>query len=173
MLLAVSWRLKRRRIRFSADRRMEILVPGLILVALMFWASTKIKKKAAAAYDDETVETDKFIIEKPEGFISPAYPDDGLIFAAYSKEFGRDRTSDLRQAELEVRLLGTATPQQISTGVSTEVAEVPSASGDRAEFVRKVPSSEGMFELRGRVLVDHRQEFVRKLKEMMQSFTVK
>ena len=79
---------------------MEILIPGLILVALMVWASTKIKKKASAAYEDEIVETDTFILEKPEGFISPAYPDEGLEFAAYSKEFGRDRTRDLRQAQL-------------------------------------------------------------------------
>ena len=32
---------------------MELLIPGLILVALMVYASTKIKKAAAAAFEPE------------------------------------------------------------------------------------------------------------------------
>jgi hypothetical protein len=156
---------------------MEILIPGLILVALMVWASTKIKKKASAAYEDEIVETDTFILEKPEGFISPAYPEEGLEFAAYSKEFGRDRTRDLRQAQLEIRLRGGESAEQAARTLGVEleedVIEVAAPSSDQAEFLRLVDSSDGVYELRGRLLVEHRQEFARKLKEMMRSFTLK
>ena len=48
---------------------MEILVPGLILVALMVWLSTRIKRNAAAAFDAERVETEDLIVEKPGGFL--------------------------------------------------------------------------------------------------------
>ena len=66
---------------------MELLIPGLILVALMVYASTRIKKKAAAALDRERITTETFTIVKPEGFINIALPDAGLLFQAYSKEF--------------------------------------------------------------------------------------
>ena len=66
---------------------MELLIPGLILVAFMVWASTRIKKTAAAAFDQETVATDEFIIQKPEGFLHNLNGDPKYIFEAYSKEY--------------------------------------------------------------------------------------
>ena len=152
---------------------MEILIPGLILVGLMYWASTKIKQKAADAYRDEVVETDNFRVEKPDGFISPAYPEEGLVFAAYSKEFGRDRTRELRQAELEVRRRPEVPADHTSAEDANDVLEIPSSNSDLAEFVRFVSVEDGAYEMRGRVLVEHRQEFARKLKEMMASFSAK
>ncbi|CAN5396129.1 hypothetical protein BH10ACI2_BH10ACI2_01920 [soil metagenome] len=67
---------------------MELLIPGLILVALMIYASTKIKKTAAEAFEPETVETDDFIIQKPDGFLNKLNGDPQFAFEAYSKEFG-------------------------------------------------------------------------------------
>ena len=69
---------------------MEILIPGLILVALMVYASTRIKRTAAAAFEAETVETDEFIIQKPDGFLNVIGPDPKYIFEGYSKDFGTD-----------------------------------------------------------------------------------
>ena len=66
---------------------MELLIPGLILVALMVWASTKIKKSAAAAYAEETFTADRFTIEKPEGFIIPVNEDSLSLFTARTKEY--------------------------------------------------------------------------------------
>ena len=152
---------------------MEILIPGLILVGLMYWASTKIKQKAADAYKEEVVETDNFRVEKPDGFISPAYPEEGLVFAAYSKDFGRDRTRELRQAELEVRRRPEVPADHTSAEDANDVLEIPSSNSDLAEFVRFVSVEDGAYEMRGRVLVEHRQEFARKLKEMMASFSAK
>src|SRR5687767_8261126 len=60
----------RQRLRLLPVRDpMELLIPGLILVALMVYASTRIKRTAAAAFDRETVDTEDFIIQKPEGFL--------------------------------------------------------------------------------------------------------
>jgi hypothetical protein len=78
---------------YAADRlktfMLFILIPGLILVALMAYASTRIKKTAAAAYDAETVETDEFIIQKPEGFLHNLNGDPKYIFEAYSKDLSQ------------------------------------------------------------------------------------
>src|SRR5262245_36415410 len=69
---------------------MELLITGMIRVALMVYASARIKKSAAMAYDEELIDTDEFSITKPEGFIIPTNGDGRFAFAAYSKEFGTD-----------------------------------------------------------------------------------
>ena len=81
---------------------MEFLIPGLILVALMAWASTRIKRNAAAAFDAETVETDHFVVTKPEGFLHVLNDNSGLAFRAYSKEFGKIGEKEVRQATIEI-----------------------------------------------------------------------
>lgn len=83
---------------------MEILIPGLILVALMVYASTRIKKDAAKAYDEEFIETGEFSIVKPDGFIIPVEENSELAFAAYSKDFGSDETDGIRQVSVELRI---------------------------------------------------------------------
>ena len=50
---------------------MEILIIGSLIVALMVYASTKIKRSAAQAFEEETIETDEFYLVKPEGFLNP------------------------------------------------------------------------------------------------------
>ncbi len=82
---------------------MEILIPGLILVGFMIWASTRIKRNAARAFEREEIETDEFSMTKPEGTLAPVDPADGTIFSAYSKDFGADDADRLRQATIEVR----------------------------------------------------------------------
>ena len=86
-----------------------ILIPGLILVALMVYASTRIKKSAAAAFNAETVESDDFIIQKPQGFLNKLNRDEQFAFEAYSKEFGVGEAADFRQGSinLTIRYQGT------------------------------------------------------------------
>lgn len=81
---------------------MELLIPGLILVALMIYASTRIKRSAARAFEAETVETDEFVIEKSEGFLNVIGGDPRLAFEAYSKEFGGDGAENIRLATANV-----------------------------------------------------------------------
>ena len=59
---------------------MEILIPGLILVGLMVWVSTRIKRNAAKAFEREEIETAEFSLTKPEGFLAPVDPADGDTF---------------------------------------------------------------------------------------------
>jgi hypothetical protein len=83
---------------------MEFLIPGLILVALMVYASTRIKRVAAEAFEPETVENDDFSLEKPEGFLVVLNGDPALAFEAYSRDFGIDRASEYRAARAEIRI---------------------------------------------------------------------
>lgn len=69
---------------------MECLIPGLILVGLMIYASTRLKRATADAFDRETIETEEFYIQKPEGFLHNLHPDPEYVFEAYSKEFSRE-----------------------------------------------------------------------------------
>ena len=82
---------------------MELLIPGLILVALMVYASTRIKKSAAQAFEPETIDTDLFYFEKPEGFLTVLNGKPELEYEGYSREFGGDGAEDVKQARVEVR----------------------------------------------------------------------
>lgn len=102
---------------------MEILIPGLILVALMVYASTKIKRKAAMAYDEERFDAPDFSITKPEGFIIPA-EDSEFAFAAYSKEFGADEADEIRQVSAEIKFYKKTSIDAIASAVAENASEV-------------------------------------------------
>jgi|CXWL01.1.fsa_nt_gi hypothetical protein len=97
---------------------MELLIPGLILVALMVWASTKIKKTTAAAFEAETVETDEYIINKPQGFLHVLNGDPQYAFEAYSKEFGGPGAEDVRRATATVGVTATTVKEEASRRVN-------------------------------------------------------
>lgn len=83
---------------------MELLIPGLILVALMVYASTRIKKSAAAAFEPETIETEDFVIQKPDGFLNVIGGDLKHAFEAYSKEFGGEGADEFRQGRANLTI---------------------------------------------------------------------
>ncbi len=83
---------------------MEFLIPGLILVALMAYASTRIKRNAARAFEAETVETDGYIVEKPDGFLNVLNGDPKYALEMYSKEFGTGDADRLRQATAKLTI---------------------------------------------------------------------
>jgi hypothetical protein len=109
---------------------MELLIPGLILVALMAYASTRIKRVAAEAFEPETVETDDFTLEKPAGFLNVINRDTSLAFQAYSKEMGSGEASEFRAARAEARIYENRTLDYAvnaikeTTAVTTDTAEI-------------------------------------------------
>lgn len=172
---------------------MEILIPGLILVALMIYVSTKIKKNAAQAYEREIVETDSFSVVKPEGFIHPMDENSHVVFRAYSKDFGVDDTADLRQAWAEVRIHENANFDEcrkvIAEVVSKIVSEQPyldasdKAVSIEAEQIYKdvcmharfklIKRGDRVFEMRISVLPEYREAYFDRIEEMLESFEVK
>ena len=104
---------------------MEILIPGLALVALMVYVSTRIKRSAAKAFDEEVVETDEFTITKPEGFFMPTDAND-LAFAAYSKDFGTGEAGSVRQVTAELRTYEGKTLEAVRDATVAEASKIVS-----------------------------------------------
>lgn len=103
---------------------MELLIPGLALVALMVYVSTRIKRKAAEAFAEERVETEEFAITKPEGFIIPTNRDPSLAFAAYSKDFGLDDADKIRHVSAELRVHSGKTIQTITDQIANHAVRI-------------------------------------------------
>jgi len=172
---------------------MELLIPGLILVALMVYASTRIKKNAAKAFDQETVETDVFSLVKPEGFLHLINGDPALAFQAYSKEFGKDDAEDVRRATIDLRIFSdktfAAVCDEVKSGATSLIERKDlEVSGFRAwsieteretnshEFVIHsliVEAPDRIISLQSTVLKEHNNDFLRKIDEMEDSLEIK
>lgn len=172
---------------------MELLVPGLILVALMVWASTRIKKNAAAAFDAETVDNEFFVIRKPEGFLHVLNDPSGLAFRSYSKEFGKVGDRDVRKATIEIeRNVGT-TVDEMKEGIETSAESISSfeayldggekaawlittevLDGGEYEISRKlITRGADVWAARGAVLTDHREELAEVIETALDSVRIK
>lgn len=172
---------------------MEILIPGLILVALMAYASTKIKKNAARAFEQETVETDEFSIIKPEGFISPIGDGQNPAFLAYSKDFGSNGAENIRQASATINTFDNADLNEICQKARQSVTKIASErtgeSGNGGSCIIEAESYENgiptdvyykiaagsnkVYELRAALLSEHKDNFSRRIEGMIDSFVVK
>ena len=159
----------------------------------MVWASTRIKKTAAAAFDAETVETDDFVIQKPDGFLNVINGDPKYAFEAYSKEFGGEGAEDFRQGRINLTVRG-------SGAVDDMVAELNSSDGEIVEDIAEVIGSihyrlidvkrmekgvefratykigendSKIYELEAVRLAETSDEFARKIEVMVGSFELK
>jgi hypothetical protein len=172
---------------------MELLIPGLVLVAIMVWASTRIKRNAAAAFDAEQVETDDIVLEKPAGFLHVLNDNTGLLFRAYSKDFGAAGRSDLRQATIEVERHSGIDIDAVMTSKkrSSESLKLETSyidAGEKAATIRSISVRDGaeyetvhklvtrgsdVIEARGQVLSEHKEAYMRKIETMLNSLRVK
>lgn len=171
---------------------MEILIVGIMLVALMVYASTRIKRVAAEAFDAERVETDKFLVDKPEGFLNVLNRNPSLAFDAYSREFGADHAASFRAARAEVRLLAgqkmndAVAQLSRSSKVLSDVTEVIDGRKYRvieAESVEKgvgfreiyklSENGNGVFEMKLKMVEGSDAEIVKKAELMLASFEIK
>jgi hypothetical protein len=172
---------------------MEILIPGLILVALMVWLSTRIKRNAAAAFDAERIETEDLIVEKPEGFLHVLNDDSGLLFRAYSKDFGMVGRRDMRQATIEVeRHRGSTLDDAVAAtkGVAeTFTSETPyTEDGERAVDARSTRIRDGgefqivhkfvtrgsdVIEARGAVLTENRDDHMSDIEQAIGTLRIR
>jgi hypothetical protein len=163
---------------------MEILIPGLILVALMVYASTKLKKSAAKALERETIENESFSIIKPEGFVHILNGDAAYAFEAYSKEFGKAGNKNVRQATVKLRSLEKTCVDKVAADVKTTLAE-PILEGEYVTGLKSendtifeichriVPQNGNVFDLEVIVLHDNADELKDKIHEVLGSFRVR
>jgi len=167
---------------------MELLIPGLILVALMVWASTKIKKTAADAFEPEFIETDVYSLQKPVGFLH-VIGDEDHEFMAYSKDFGKGDNVGTRQATIEIDVLRGDDVDAVrdSTTDSAEsfdiTVDTPALSELNTEetanessvsaFYKIVAADNSVFRLRFAVLPEHKDDYLRRIDDTLDSFTIK
>ena len=163
---------------------MELLIPGLILVALMVYASTRIKRSAAAAFESETVENDHFVIQKPEGFLNVVGGDPRCAFESYSKEYGTGKGERFRQATVTLTIDGELSKQGETIGSNrSEViggdryniieARRVEAGVEFAVLSRSVEKGGRKYVLEVVRLAETSDEFARKTEEFAASFRVK
>ena len=168
---------------------MELLVPGLLLVALMVYASTRIKKKAAQALEEEVVQGDGFTIIKPEGLISLAYPENGLLFSAHTRDFGTGSASEVRHCRASVTLhrgvrlaeIRNKAVREKDLNITDDMTAEGAASftGDRVitdkdgvrikEFVKMVEGADGVFELRAAVIAEIEDDYLDMIRVLLRS----
>ncbi|MBV9216622.1 MAG: hypothetical protein JO053_10620 [Acidobacteria bacterium] len=162
---------------------MEILIIGVIVVALMAYASTRIKKSAAAAFESETVETAEFIIQKPEGFLNIVDPSPPYMFEAYSKEFGEGSASKFKMGRAFLTTVNGEGGIQVPADLRVEVIddvhyrifEIERMETE-VQFVEqfKIADKDGRhFEFRTTRISNAPQEFINKLEGMLDSFRLK
>lgn len=171
---------------------MEILIPGLILVALMVYASTRIKKTAARAFEAEQIDNDDFTLSKPDGFLNRISDDGEFAFEAYSKEFGHEPAEDVRAATAVV-IIETASldealikeKERLSSVDSEERFEIdgnPAAllSGESERdghlfsvSIKGVEKNGRTLLLRIEVLKELADDFTRKTDEMLTTFSAR
>ena len=170
---------------------MEILIIGVIVVALMVYTSTKIKKSAAAAFAEETIETDEFSLVKPEGFLSPVENEDFLAFYAYSKEYGEEENAEKsRQSLIKLKILAgrslaeigkdikagfDETLEEEKIGENTLLLTGLSSEKDLETlyYHKLVAENEQVFDLEMSVLKDYREKYEEKAEKLLESFRVK
>ncbi len=132
---------------------MELLIPGLILVALMVYASTRIKKSAAQAFAPETIDTEVFYFEKPEGFLTVLNGKRELDYEGYSREFGGDGAEDIRQGRVEIRKIENSSFKDTVSkiGQSAKITSKTTEVIDQRKYLlveaERVEKGAGMVEL--------------------------
>jgi hypothetical protein len=172
---------------------MEILIFGVILVALMVFVSTKIKKSAAQAFEQETIETEDFRIIKPEGFINPINEDSAFAFEAYTKELGENDAKNFRQAQANLRIITDSDFEAVCENAKASADKILSESAfenprvylfesERIEKDVGIISSwkiveniqkRKIYELQISVLEAYREVYAAGTNEMINSFIVK
>jgi len=168
---------------------MELLIPGLALVALMVWASTRIKRTAADAFAPETVETAEFSIKKPEGWLSIAVPK--LPFEAYTKDYAPPPNEEIRlgTASVEVSKDGPDKAAAAAVDGANIVDELREKVGDvhyrvftlnrskddleLLELVKLAEQNGKVYTFRIKSLAEPAADFRRDMEGMLDSFELK
>ena len=178
---------------------MEILIVGVVIVALMANVSTKIKKSAAQAFEREEIETEKFSITKPTGFINPLNDENSAFaFEAHTKDLGTNEARNIWRARATLRVVSGVDFQTVCRDTKDSAGKiilkrfVEDAPDGRKIFLLESEKTEPedvkififwkivegseprrIYELQVSVLEDYQDELANATREMITSFAVK
>ncbi|MEP6902246.1 MAG: hypothetical protein ABJA66_10880 [Actinomycetota bacterium] len=169
---------------------MEILIVGSIIVALMVYTSTKIKRRAAQAFEEETVETEDFFLVKPEGFLNPIRDESQFAFVAYSKDYGEEDAEKLRQALITLNVLTGKRFAEVCKDAKQSVDKVLAEEkigrgifllkGEKAEksvgteiYHKIIEDEQKVYDLQVTVLGESQKVYEERVNKLIESFRVK
>ncbi len=174
---------------------MEILILGGILVALMVFVSTRIKKNSAKAFERERIETENYAIYKPEGFIVPVRLKSEYALEMYSKDKGEEKAGKINQAWATLKVFKKENFAEICRRAQLSSAKIISKETARdgdlnyffmhgegieetvgKEIYYKIiedTKSGAVYELQSSILNDYLETYSSKISAIMQSFTVR
>lgn len=169
---------------------MEILIIGLIIVALMVYASTKMKKFTANAFEKETIETEDFSFIKPEGFLHVINDQSENDFYAYSKEFGKAEAEEMRQAEIFIKSFGKKNSAEVCNEIKSSAENILFEECSDSEKVYlleteknideitvsenyKIVKNGKVFQIKISVLKDFKSDYENHIETIFDSFRVK
>ncbi len=148
---------------------MEILIIGILVVALMAFVSTKIKKSAREAYELEVFENREFTVTKPEGFIIPFNENSPHLFEAYSKDFGDDDARKFNQCWAIVDVKNSFKKDSSTKSKTNEndvlILTFTKTLGDK--------QANKTYELKISLLDEHKEQYTEKVEAMLNSFALK
>ncbi len=169
---------------------MEILIIGIIIVALMVYTSTRIKRSAAQAFEEETIETDDFFLVKPAGFLNPIRDESEFAFEAYSKDYGEEDSEKLRQAHTVLKVFTDRKFTEVCKDAKRSVDKVLSEEkfgkgtlllkGEKAEktveteiYHKIIEDEQKIYDLQVTVLGETREVYKERINKLIESFRVK
>jgi ribosomal protein S17E len=175
---------------------MEILIVGVVLVALMVYVSTRIKKSAASAFEQEIIEKENFKLIKPDGFISPIHENSDFAFEAYTKEFGKNEADEFRQAQARLVVISDSSFETVVENIiktyekvlaknfpanSTDEQKICLIESEKIEnnitlkvFYKIIESRQNrkVYNLKVSILDAYLAEYRTKINDMLESFVV-
>lgn len=148
---------------------MEIWIIGIIIVGLMVYISTRIKKASKRAYESEVFETEYLKITKPEEFIIPIVEDSPYVFEARSKDLGHDEATDFYQCRATITVRNGIEEEK----TFEETKEIEKVFFESFHKILSNPQKQVTFELVIDVLPEFKEKYQGKIAEMRDSFTLK
>jgi len=170
----------------------DVLILGLIIVGLMVYASTRIKRISREAFEFERIEIDDFVFEKPDGFLNVVVPREPLLLDGYSRDFGEENASNIRKAQYslvfrkgvdvvdafgDIKSLGSVVSDESLMVDGNKYRDVSveftvDSIGYR-ELYRLCGNANGTFVFKATMLDDAGDEVEAAVAEMLSSFQVK
>lgn len=119
---------------------MEIFIVGVVVVALMVYASTKIKKTAAAAFAPEIIDEEEFRLVKSEGYMYPFKESSPFAFEAYTKDFGFEEAKDFRRSRATLKVVSNSDFETVCKNAKKTADKITSK-----RFIEDTPAEQKLF----------------------------
>lgn len=167
-----------------------------LFVGFLLYVSSRIRRAANEAFEPETIENEKFKIFKPEGYLNPLDENTKFPFEAYSRELGEKSAGRLKKSLVKLEEIpglnfdaAREKAKQNADEVFSEVmlaapseqriCQIEAKKTDdgisRLVFHKIVESErkEKTFDLQISILEAHADEYMKRISDMINSFTVK